>query len=283
MRQQQRDILNSPKISVITATYNSVHTLESTIQSVIAQHYPNLEYIIVDGGSTDGTIDIIRKYEQYITKWVSEKDEGLYDAMNKGIALSTGEWIAFLNSDDVYVNSPLQTVANTAVEKPHVDVVYANAMMESDVRPSYIYKSKYPISKNDFWRTPIIHPSMFTKRAALEKVGYFSTNYRIGADYELVLRLFLAKSTFYYYDAVWVSMRGGGLSERKWAKGMYEILCILHHKRRLNAFILFMLSWCFIKTQCTMRLEKYPVLRANLQFYRRICRKKYRINETNPK
>jgi glycosyltransferase involved in cell wall biosynthesis len=274
-------IVNYPKISIITATFNSVQTLESTIQSVIAQHYPNLEYIIVDGGSTDCTINIIRKYEQYIAKWVSEKDNGLYDAMNKGIALSTGEWVAFLNSDDVYINSPLKTVATMVLEKPDVDVVYANAIIESDVRPSYIYKSKYPILKKDFWRMPISHPSMFAKSAALENVGCFSTKYQISADYELILKLFLAKSTFYYQDAVWASMRGGGLSERKWVQGTFEIFWILKHHRQLNVFILIMLIWCFIKTESTMNFEKNKILKTVLQLYRKAFRKKYKINKKN--
>jgi glycosyltransferase involved in cell wall biosynthesis len=264
-----------PKISVITVTFNSAQTLEATIQSVVAQQYPNLEYIIVDGGSTDGTLDIIKKYEVHITKWVSEKDSGLYDAMNKGIALSTGEWIAFLNSDDVYVNSPLHSVAAMLQKKPDVGVVYANALIRSDVRPPYLYKSTHPVSKRDFWRTPIIHPSMFTKRSEFDRVGLFSMDYPISADYELILRLFLAKSTFYYKNEEWASMRGGGLSERKWAHGMSEIFKILRRHHQLDGFLLGMLTWCFVKTKVTMAAERSAPLKAILQMYRTNFRKKY--------
>lgn len=271
--------VNSPKITIVTATYNSDQTLESTIKSVIDQKYPNLEYIIVDGGSTDDTIDIIKKYEHHISKWISEKDNGLYDAMNKGFELSTGEMVAILNSDDVHVNSPLQTVAATIIGNPNVDVIYANAVIENDIRPHYLYKSKYPLSKNDFWRTPIIHPCMFTKRSELERVGYFSTDYRISADYDLILRFFLSKSSFFYHDAVWVSMRGGGLSEQKWVQGTHEIYRILKHHHQLNIFIASMLIWCFIKTQLTMKFEKNVILKSILQRYRKSFRKKYKTVE----
>lgn len=266
-----------PKISIITATFNSAKTLEATIQSVLAQQYLNLEHIIIDGGSTDGTVEIIKKYEQKIAKYVSEKDSGLYDAMNKGIAFSTGEMVAFLNSDDIYVNNPLQSVAATLSEKPAIDVIYANAQVTSDVRPPYIYKSKYPITKNDFWRTPIIHPSMFTKREALERVGRFSTDYRIGADFEIILKLYLAKCTFCYHNTVWASMRGGGLSERNWDRGMFEIFSICRHYNQLNWFITAMLAWCFIKTQVTMSAEKSGFLKNILLIYRKTFRKKYNL------
>jgi glycosyltransferase involved in cell wall biosynthesis len=267
-----------PKISVITATFNSAKTLEATIQSIVAQQYPKLEFIIIDGRSTDGTLEIIKNHAQYITRWVSGKDRGLYDAMNKGIELSTGEMVAFLNSDDVYINSPLQAVAEKARKNPEADVVYANAIIESNVRPTYLYKSIYPITKNDFWRTPIIHPAMFTKRSALKKVGCFSINYRISADYELILKLFLAKCTFCYCDATWASMQGGGLSEQKWVLGMKEIYSILRTNHQLNAFLATMLVWCYIKTKGTMFLEKNNSLKGILDLHRKLLRKKYKSN-----
>ncbi len=116
---------NHPKISIITVVYNGIEFLEETIKSVIAQTYPNIEYIIVDGGSKDGTLEIIKKYESYISKWISEPDKGIYDAMNKGIDLATGDWQNFLNAGDSYVsNNVLENLFTTDLE--NITLVYGD-------------------------------------------------------------------------------------------------------------------------------------------------------------
>ncbi len=114
-----------PKVSIITVVYNGIEFLEETIKSVISQTYPNIEYIIVDGGSTDGTLDIIKKYEAHITKWISEPDKGIYDAMNKGIDLATGDWQNFLNAGDSFVdNNVLEKIFTTNLE--NITLVYGD-------------------------------------------------------------------------------------------------------------------------------------------------------------
>ena len=120
------------KVSIITVCFNSEKTLEETIQSVLIQDYPEVEHIIIDGGSTDGTLAIIRKYAAQITQWISEKDHGMYDAMNKGIALATGDVIGILNSDDVYLNSHAISDLMAAMQTQGVDAVYADLRRHSD-------------------------------------------------------------------------------------------------------------------------------------------------------
>ena len=116
---------NYPKVSIITVVYNGIEFLEETIKSVIAQTYPNIEYIIVDGGSKDGTLDIIKKYEAHISKWISEPDKGIYDAMNKGIDLATGDWQNFLNAGDSFVdNNVLEKIFTTNLE--NITLVYGD-------------------------------------------------------------------------------------------------------------------------------------------------------------
>lgn len=267
--------MDHPKISIVTVTYNSAKTLELSIRSIIDQAYTNLEYIIIDGGSKDGTLDIIKKYERHISKWISEPDKGIYDAMNKGIRMANGEMVAFLNSDDVYLNSPFQTVAETITKNKNISVVFANALMIRDPNPSYIYRSKLPTSINDFWRTPIIHPSMFTRRSEFDRVGLFSTDYRVSGDFDFLVRLFLAKSVFYYHEAVWARMNGGGISDREWATGMHENLKIMRNHNQLTATLIIFFLLNYFKTYCAMTLEKHPLPNKFLRFYRHLVYEKY--------
>ena len=120
--------MQKPLISIITVVLNSVETIEKTIKSIIGQSFTNYEYIIIDGGSNDGTIDIIRKYSSYISYWISEPDKGIYDAMNKGIAYAKGEYIGILNSDDWYVKNSLSTIANQIQNNPNIDIIYGNIL-----------------------------------------------------------------------------------------------------------------------------------------------------------
>ena len=134
--------MNLPTISIITVAYNASNTIETTILSVVNQTYPNIEYIIIDGGSTDGTIDIIKKYESKITKWISEPDKGIYDAMNKGINLARGEWINFMNcGDSFYENNTLQVISDTIINSKDINVIYGNSIISLD-RFKYIVLPK---------------------------------------------------------------------------------------------------------------------------------------------
>lgn len=206
------------KVTIITATYNSAKTLTSALQSVAMQDYNNIEHIIIDGESKDNTLGIVNQF-QHITKIVSEKDGGIYDAMNKGIALSSGDIIGILNSDDFYTSS---TVISEIVQKfkldNEIDCVYANLdYVDKDDVTRIIRKWRSGLFKeNSFymgWMPP--HPTFFVKKTAYDKYGKFNLQLRSAADYELMLRfLFKHKCKCGYLDKTIVKMRTGGISNK---------------------------------------------------------------------
>jgi glycosyltransferase len=206
------------KISIISAVYNNSEHLEACFSSVFSQSYPNIEYIVVDGGSTDGSVDIIRKYEHKISQWISEPDRGIYDALNKGIAMASGDVIGFLHSDDLFNSSgTIQNIAET-FEKTDCDATYGNLEYVSRNNPGQVirfWKSspfKFELLKTG-WMPP--HPTLFVKRKWYGEKGTFRTDFRISADYDLILRLF-SDSRFKssYIDQVITRMRTGGASNR---------------------------------------------------------------------
>lgn len=206
------------KISIITPSFNSEKTIEKTIQSVISQTYQNLEYIIIDGGSKDRTLKIVEKYKEKIAKIFSGPDEGLYDAMNKGIEWATGEVVGILNSDDFYPHSNvLEKVVEAFLESGSQAVYGDVAFFKGDNYSKIIrfwrageFKEK---KLNWGWAPP--HPAFFLKKEVYQKYGLFRLDFKIAADYELMLRLFkIHKISVFYLPEVLVYMRQGGESSR---------------------------------------------------------------------
>lgn len=204
------------KISIITVTYNSASTIEHTIQSVLNQSYTNIEYIIVDGVSTDGTLDILNRYKTQIHKIVSEKDKGIYDAINKGIDLATGDVIGILHSDDFYMSSNvIENVANS-FDQNQCDGVYANLYYvdkdDTDKIKRKWHSGNY--SEGAFlngWMPP--HPTFFVKKEIYTKYGKYNLQFATAADYELMLRfIHKNKIKLSYLDEFIVKMRVGGKS-----------------------------------------------------------------------
>ncbi len=174
---------NFPKISIITVVYNGQKYLKETIESIISQTYDNIEYIIIDGGSTDGTIDIIKKYQNKIKYWVSEKDEGIYHAMNKGIEIATGEYTNFMNAGDKFFQ---QDVLENISKELNTDLVYGNHAVYSDNPNEY---SNVDVKNNNGIRNiPYCHQSVFIKTNIL-KNNKFDLKYKIAADYNQYLKL----------------------------------------------------------------------------------------------
>lgn len=205
------------KISIITVSYNSEKTIRDTIESVLAQTYSDVEYIVVDGLSTDKTMSIVAEYVGSITTVVSEPDRGIYDAMNKGIALATGDVIGILNSDDFYESdSALDTVAKAFRQNPESAVIFGNVVfVESDdlKRVTRVYAaSHFKAWKLRFgWMPP--HPGTFIRSDVYKEVGPYSILYKISADYEMFVRLLLIKKLKYaHINKVLVRMRSGGVS-----------------------------------------------------------------------
>ena len=195
------------KVTIITVCYNSVKTIEKTIQSVQLQAYEDLEYIIIDGGSTDGTLDIIDAYKNDVSLCISEPDNGIYDAMNKGIRHATGDIIGIINSDDWYEADTVRRVA-AYFKGNEVDVVYGKILVV-DTRGVVKAPDERPL--NTLWyQMAAPHPSVFIKRNIYEKYGLFDTRYKISADYELLLRLYSKGVRFGFMNRVMAYFRSGG-------------------------------------------------------------------------
>lgn len=202
------------KISIITVCYNSEKTIQKTFQSVQSQTYSNIEYIVVDGKSTDETLQIANRYQDVITKVISEKDKGLYDAMNKGIALATGDIVGVLNSDDIFTDEKvLENVANFHLQN-NVDASVGNIIQFNEVGKTvrkYSAKNWNP-EKLKIGFMPA-HPAIFFKRELFDKFGNYHLDFTIGADYELITRFFLRYNiTWEFSDITTTSMLIGGLS-----------------------------------------------------------------------
>lgn len=175
-----------PKISIVTPSYNQGRFLEETIQSVLNQNYPNLEYIIIDGGSSDNSVEIIKKYENNLAYWVSEKDRGQTHAINKGLKRATGHIIAYLNSDDVYLPRCLEKVANFFNNNSEIDIVYGDCHIINEVGESVKKKKEihfdYLMGCFIGFGLIIIQPSTFMRRGVVEKVGYFTEDFHFAMD-----------------------------------------------------------------------------------------------------
>lgn len=182
------------KISIITVCYNSAKTIEKTINSVISQDYPDFEYIIIDGASTDNTLNIIKKYQQtYPIKLISEPDNGIYDAMNKGVNIANGKWVLFLNSDDYLYNKEVISIVIPMLEKTNCDILYG----ATEFRYDNFNLIKQPSPLKAFWRRmPFCHQSCYTKRQLLINHP-FDVSYKIAADYEFLLHHY--KNGYYFH------------------------------------------------------------------------------------
>jgi glycosyltransferase involved in cell wall biosynthesis len=203
------------KISIITATYNSAATVGDTLACIRGQDHPDIEHILVDGASSDGTLEIVNGFP-HVAKWISEKDKGIYDAMNKGIRLATGDVIGILNSDDIYTHpSVLSTVAR-AFADPNVMTAYADLQYVQSDNTEKVLRTWRTGSfrKRNFyygWMPP--HPTFFVRKEVYLQAGLFDTSLRSAADYEIMLRILLRHGfSTLYIPGVIVKMRAGGMS-----------------------------------------------------------------------
>lgn len=206
------------KISLITVTYNSEKYLSQCIESVQSQTYKNIEHIIVDGRSTDNTVSIIKSYESVISRWISEPDKGMYDAINKGIAMATGEVIGLLNSDDMlYSDDVIEKIVKTFEEK-NVDSIYGDLQYVDQEITSRVFRTwkGKTYDRNLFkmgWMPG--HPTFYIKKEMIDKYGGYENHYFTAADYEFMARyLFKHKISSYYLPKLIVKMRRGGASNK---------------------------------------------------------------------
>ena len=240
------------KISLITVCYNSDKTIEKTIQSVINQKFINLEYIIIDGCSNDNTMHIINKYKKFIDKIISEPDKGLYDAINKGINISTGDIVGILNSDDSFYNfKVLNTISNLFISSPEIDIIFADVIfVNKNNNITRIYSSKNWKNFKFFFGFMPAHPTFYCKRSLFLKYGKYDTKYRIAADFELLFRfIYKHKIQYKYYKSIFVKMLVGGKSNSG-IRSMVTINIETHRAIKTNGsssfYLLFLVKY-FIK------------------------------------
>lgn len=211
-----------PLITVVTVTFNAEKFLEQTINSIVDQDYTNIEYIIIDGKSTDKTVNIIKKYSQYINYWLSEPDKGIYNAMNKAISLASGKYINFMNAGDIF--STKNTISKVIENiDDSVDLVYGDHYLINDKNKTYI-KAK---AIGDFFKgIPFCHQSLFTKTSIL-KDNKFNESYSIAADYDFILKSYIKKFKFKYLNFSISNFLEAGLSKKLILKSSIEALNVI--------------------------------------------------------
>ena len=228
---QKENFPGMPLISVITVVYNGALTLEDAIRSVLGQTYRNVEYIIIDGGSNDGTVDILKQYDHVIDYWLSEKDGGIYDAMNKGISLCSGEFVGMLNSDDFFSNETVLQDLSERFCQTNVDAVFSCLDIVDKNDPIKIIR-KYRVSTLSYRLLRIgimpAHPTFYCKKSCYETGELYKTDYKIASDFEMLARLLLRKKiSWSFIDKVTVVMRSGGVSNSGFVKSVQLNLEIL--------------------------------------------------------
>lgn len=200
-----------PFLSIITVAYNSASTIGRTLESLRQQTKKDFESIVIDGGSTDGTIEIVESFSDVVTKSVSEKDNGIYDAMNKGIAMAKGKYLAFLNSDDAYFPETVAQIIAFA-ENQNTEIIYGNMQKERQLGNELLTRIEKPNLQKMPETMGVFHPASFIKKEVFDRFGGYDLRFKLAADYHWFLRAYLEKVHFEYLDEVLVKFSVGGAS-----------------------------------------------------------------------
>ncbi len=246
---------NFPLITIVTVSFNAEDNIENTILSVINQDYENIEYIVIDGGSTDATVSIIKKYEERITKWISEKDEGIYDAMNKGIIMGHGEWVTFRNCGDLFAEKDSLSKVFARIYPDDVMVVHGNCYRTCEY--GYRIGRPNPLSRYKV-EMPIIHPATFI-RLSLHKKWLFDKSYRVAADYNMIYKCIEAGLKFEHVDEPIVIFPKGGYSDQNWQIALADMMRIQNRVYNFSGLLLFLFRYIyiFIHSRNTKIVEKF--------------------------
>lgn len=218
---------NKPLFSIITVVYNDADNLKNTIESVLSQSNNDYEYIIIDGGSRDKSLEIIRNYADRITTWISESDKGIYDAMNKGIKMAKGQYLNFMNAGDAFTSpETLLQVKEALAKRKDVDIVYGKSLNYSNGEQNLKYITGKPVNVADLYRTiPICHQTMFVRRDLFSSIGLYSTNLKIVSDYEWLIKYYHRNQNFQklcFLDKPLIVYQQGGASFQNMRKVAYE-------------------------------------------------------------
>jgi glycosyltransferase involved in cell wall biosynthesis len=215
--------MDLPLVSVITPSFNAGGSIERTIRSVLAQNYAPLEYFVVDGGSTDGTLDIIRRYSENLTGWKSEPDRGIADAFNKGLAMASGKYVLFVNADDWLEPDHVATAVEVLEQHPNMAFVFGDLVHHRGDAPAYLQTGGHDYAHALPYRMGRLnHPSMVFRRAYFDRIGVFDTRYTIAMDFNWLQRLHRAGFGGIYSDRLRGNMQQGGLSGRHAVRALRE-------------------------------------------------------------
>ncbi|MEI8349020.1 MAG: glycosyltransferase family 2 protein [Candidatus Omnitrophota bacterium] len=237
----RKSTVEKPLVSIVTVCRNSEKYIEETIKSVLTQSYDNIEYIIIDGCSTDKTIDIIKKYDNKIAYWLSESDRGAYDAMNKGVILANGEWVGIINSDDWYHTSAVEQIVCASQEQPYVDIVYGD-LLHVRIDGGYVRREDCEDGKyfrrtgshnNMLERWGLFHPTCFVKRR-IYKEHKFNIKFKLSADYDFMLSLYFDDKKFFYISKPIAFFRPVGVSSTINYRSIFECFQI---RKKHNVFL----------------------------------------------
>jgi len=248
--ENKRPVPDKPLVSVVTVCLNSEKHLEETINSVINQTYQNIEYIIIDGGSTDGTLDIIKKYQSRIACWVSEADQGLYDAMNKGIVLAKGELVGIINSDDYYQPNAVEIIVKEFLKDNEAGVFSGELLFLVDGPKSKIQWRRRLAGLGTFGQE-IVHPAMFVKKGIYRKFKY-DLRYKIEADVDFVYKLYFNRVKFHTCPDLMATFRVGGISKsyRSLIEGFMirnKYFGLRFLPKNVTIFLFRSINWCIKK------------------------------------
>ena len=262
------------KVSVVTVCLNGAPQIEKTINSVLGQTYKDIEYIIIDGGSTDGTLEIIKKYEKNIARKVSEPDDGISCAFNKGLRLATGDIIGIISSDDWYEPDAVETAVRIFKDNPGAGVAHGDLQYwENGVREMYLMPSK---DLSEIKREMVInHSTCFVKKEIYDKYGLFNEDLRYAMDYDLMLRFYVNSVQFVNAGKLMAHMSLGGKSDKNWYKAYREVL--ESNFRNLDSKFFSFMSFCFKVTRTAVRilLKKIGLNSVVVSFRTLQKRKKY--------
>mgnify|MGYP000353677507 CR=1 FL=1 len=210
-------------ISIITVVFNSKKMLKKTIESILDQSYKNIEYVIIDGGSTDGTIDVIKAYEDSIDYWCSSPDKGISHAFNKGLEKASGDIIGILNAGDIFLDDALLHVSK-AFEKNNIDFLYANSVLKNQHDNEIRTLIPKTITKFPYGGMPFQHSTLFIKKSVYDIAGNFNVNYKVAMDFELLLRIYKLDYIGHYLDRRLSIYYRGGMSDKNYIRGHLEVL-----------------------------------------------------------
>ena len=237
-----------PLISIITVVYNGEKSLEKAILSVANQSYRNIEYIVVDGGSYDGSCDIIMKHQKLISKWISEKDSGIADAMNKGVDMASGDLVGFLNSDDWLEPDAIEKIVGCYEEKT---ILYGDVRFWKKSDQIKTTKSNHLKLRQGM---TIAHPAAYVPLSVYKKHGNFKTEFKVAFDYDFILRVYMEHIQFKNIHSVLVNMSLGGLSDRNWLLAIREELTSKNrYFNKLGNLFYFLKQFVYIISEKTLR------------------------------